>query len=467
MFICFPLILSSLSSCSNSEKRYIKFFNYDGTLLWQEEYKGQREIVYGGDTPTKPTDDIYEYTFSRWNRPLTDAGAYMNFYAIFDSEFRSFNVSFRNYDNTLLKTASVKYGQNAYSFAPDNPTKPSDGRIHYRFSHWDGEGLTYVTSDLSCTATYIGVECFEIRYNDYDGSLINIEYIEKGGKSDYTITNIRDADPDHLYVFAGWDKPVTDVQSDMVVTATYSLVNAYTVTFKNWNGTILGTEKVPIRSSAQYRGSTPTRPSEIVGDYIFSYSFTGWDKDLTYITRSFETVAQYKTDSYNYRYPEIIGEIKQYLREHGGYTDGTYSYVFSIDVSSGGYLYTGILQMDGYNGRLSIFMSLAGSDSSGTKATATRLYLDNYWNNGYFAFDYQNVTKDVNGNIIRNDLGNGSMYGPTFTSDQTLYFDYYSGTMSEVVAAYNCALMLSISLDKFARSSTWSMASLGFKNYDY
>lgn len=465
LLVCTSMLLAGVSSCSQTP-RYVKFFNYDGTLLWQTEFHDGMKISYGGKTPEKPADDIYEYTFSGWNNPL-GYYSYLTYYALYNKDYRSFQVTFLNYDSTLLKTASVKYGQNAYSFAPENPTRKNEGKKHYRFSHWEGEDLSYITSDSSCLAVYNEIECFEIRYYDYDGSLINIEYVEKGGNSSYTYDNIREADSNHLYVFSGWDSSVTNVQCDMVVTATYSLVDAYIVTFKNWDGTILGTIKVPRGFTAQYNGAKPTKPQVTSGDYIYTYSFAGWDKSLVNVSRNFETTAQYDTSSYNFRYPEIITELKQYLRDHGGYTEGYYSYVFSIDVSSQGFLYTGILKMQGYNGQLSIWLTSVKNDSSGTKATSTNLYLDNYWNDGYFEFDYQGLTKDENGKITRNDIGNGIMYGPTFTSNTTLTFDYYSGKMDETVAALSCTLMLSISLDYFAKSSTWSMASLGFNNYNY
>ena len=467
LFVCSCLLSVGLISCGETPTDYVKFYNYDGKLLWQTEYYPGMILTYGGENPVKPSDDIYEYTFTGWNHSLYDVSTYKNFYAQYSKDFRSFTVSFRNYDNTLLKTASVKYGQNAYDYAPENPTRENEDRTHFRFSHWDGGDLSYVTSDLLCTAIYTKIECFEIQYIDFDGTIINVEYVEKGGDSTYTYSNAREADPNHFYVFSGWDVSVTNVQCDMVVNATYHLVNAYIVTFKNYDGNVLGTSKGPEGFTAQYNGSTPSKPSTTSGDYKYTYTFSGWDRSLENVRNNFETKAQYKTSSYNYRYPEIISELKDYLREHGGYSDGTYSFVFSIDTSSSGFLYTGILQMEGYNGRLSIWLSSVKTDSSGTRATSTRLYLDDYWNNGYFNFSYQFLIKNASGYTTQDDLGSGSMYGPTFNSNATLYFNWYSGTMNEEVAAYNCALMLSISLDKFAKSSTWSMASLGFNNYNY
>lgn len=453
----------TIASCSNNEN-YVNFYNFDGSLLWQTKYYPGMQLSYGGETPIKQPDEVYEYTFSGWNHSLRDVDKHRNYYALYNKDFRSFTVSFENYDNTLLKTATVKYGQSAFDFAPEDPVRTNEARTHYKFSHWEGNDLSYVTSDLVCTAVYSEIECFEIKYIDYDNTLIKTEYVEKGKDALFEYSNFRDADPDHYYAFSGWDTVLTNVQCDMVAKATYKLVNAYTVTFKNYNGTILGTSKGPEGFTAQYNGSTPTRPSTTSGDYQYTYTFSGWDKKLENVQQSFETTAQFNTTSYNYRYPEIVSEIKDYVRKHGGYSDGTYGYVFSID-TSGGYVYTGILELSGSS--LSIWMTTIKNDSTGSRSTSTRLYLSSNWNNGNFYFTYQFLVKNNSGSTIQEDLGDGDLYGPSFSGSSTIYFDWYSGTMNKSVAAANCASMISISLDKFAKSSTWSMSSLGFNNYNY
>ena len=67
------------------------------------------------------------------------------------------------------------------------------------------------------------------------------------------------------YTFTGWDKAFTNVTADLVVTAQYE-INTYTVTFKDWNGTVLKTQQV------QYGGAAtaPANPTRT------GYTFLGW-----------------------------------------------------------------------------------------------------------------------------------------------------------------------------------------------
>ena len=65
------LLLASLFSCSGNvevETYFnISFYNYDGIeLITTEKYLQNTEIIYNGETPTRPSSDGYNYFFSGW-----------------------------------------------------------------------------------------------------------------------------------------------------------------------------------------------------------------------------------------------------------------------------------------------------------------------------------------------------------------------------------------------------------------
>ena len=92
------------------------------------------------------------------------------------------------------------------------------------------------------------------------------------------------ADPTRTgYTFTGWDKAFTNIMADLVVTAQYE-INTYTVTFKDWDGTELKTQEVQHGGDAE----APADPTRV------GYTFTGWDKAFTNITADLVVTAQYE-----------------------------------------------------------------------------------------------------------------------------------------------------------------------------
>ena len=72
--------------------------------------------------------------------------------------------------------------------------------------------------------------------------------------------------------------------TNMTYTVTYELASvSYTVTFKDWDGTVLKTQTVASGGSAS-APSNPTRDG---------YAFSGWDKDYNNVTSDLVVTAQY------------------------------------------------------------------------------------------------------------------------------------------------------------------------------
>ena len=72
--------------------------------------------------------------------------------------------------------------------------------------------------------------------------------------------------------------------SNLSYTVTYSVATSYTVTFKDWDGTILS-EQLVVQGSAAPAPSVPTREG---------YQFIGWDVDFSNVTSDLVVTAQYE-----------------------------------------------------------------------------------------------------------------------------------------------------------------------------
>ncbi|HCX03669.1 MAG TPA: hypothetical protein DHM42_04215, partial [Clostridiales bacterium] len=115
-----------------------------------------------------------------------------------------------DYDGTVLKTESVGEGNDAV------PPTPEPTRAGYTFTGWDTD-YTNVISDLTVTAEYNPIG-YTVRFVDYDDSLIVEKIVEYGLSATPPSDPIRTG-----YVFEGWDTDYTNVTSDLIVKAEYSV----------------------------------------------------------------------------------------------------------------------------------------------------------------------------------------------------------------------------------------------------
>ena len=241
-------------------KHTVTFKDWNGTVL-------KTQSVYHTGAATAPANPTRTgYTFTGWDKAFTNVTADLVVTAQYS--INTYTVTFKDWNGTVLKTQQVQYGGAAT--APANPT-----RTGYTFTGWD-KAFTNVTANLVVTAQY-SINTYTVTFKDWNGTVLKTQQVQYGGAATAPANPTRAG-----YTFTGWDKAFTNVTANLVVTAQYS-INTYTVTFKDWNGTVLKTQQV------QYGGAAtaPANPTRT------GYTFTGWDKAFTNVTANLVVTAQY------------------------------------------------------------------------------------------------------------------------------------------------------------------------------
>ncbi|WP_194757549.1 InlB B-repeat-containing protein, partial [Aliidiomarina indica] len=121
--------------------------------------------------------------------------------------------------------------------APADPTREG-----YTFTGWSAS-LDDITGDLTITAQY-AINTYTVTFQDHDGSVIETQTVEHGSSATAPADPTREG-----YTFTGWDASFAEVTGDLTVTAQYA-INTYTVTFADYDGSVIETQTVEHGSSA-------------------------------------------------------------------------------------------------------------------------------------------------------------------------------------------------------------------------
>lgn len=128
----------------------VEFRDWDGTLLSSKEYT-YGDAVAAPTAPSRAADETYRYAFAGWDKQIVVCEGDAVYTATYTAEYIDYTVEFRNYDGTLLSTATYHYGDAVT--APAAPTRADEGGYRYTFDGWDFT-VTACKGDAVYTATY-------------------------------------------------------------------------------------------------------------------------------------------------------------------------------------------------------------------------------------------------------------------------------------------------------------------------
>lgn len=258
--------------------------------------------AYTGVTPTKTATAQYTYTFNNtWSPAIEQVTGDATYTAQFDSSVNKYTVTWVDEDGTQLKVENnVSYGTTPS--APADPTKAATAQHTYTFAGWT-PAVSEVTGNVTYTATYSAtVNEYTITWVGGDGNVLKTEQVAYGETPVYTgSTPTKAATAQYTYTFNGtWTPELVSVTGDAAYTAQFSsTVNTYTVTWKNYDGTVLETDvNVPYGTQVSYDGTEPKRASDAEWNYLFA----GWNPQASNYTVAGDVVftAQYNSVKQEY-----------------------------------------------------------------------------------------------------------------------------------------------------------------------
>ncbi|MDD6641469.1 MAG: endonuclease [Bacteroidales bacterium] len=194
-----------------------------------------------------------------------------------------YEILFLDDDNTTeLAVVQVNHGE-IPSYPNATPTKTSTAQYDYTFSGWS-PALVAAVDDAIYVAVYTEtVRKYTVTFVDADGTELQKSDVEYGAMPTCSSPTKTSTDQ-YDYTFTGWSPEVVSVTGAATYTAVYTqTVRKYTVTFVDFDGTLLNEQSVEYGQAA-VAPQDPTREG---------YTFAGWDAAFNSITANLTVTATY------------------------------------------------------------------------------------------------------------------------------------------------------------------------------
>jgi len=207
--------------------------SYTLTLVENGNFQKEKLIPF----PTPPERE--GYIFSKWNPDITKvsnelfnsmklAGTLENgitFTPVYIK--KQFTVNFYNETNKLIKSVLINYKESAVSQAPSITST-----VNKTFYGWDKD-LSEITENITVRPVYNN-PIYKVTFkNNVNSEKILVCMVQKGTKLTYPVPPII-----NNYEFKVWDKNLTLVNSDTVITALYD-ENTLPILIKDIDGKII------------------------------------------------------------------------------------------------------------------------------------------------------------------------------------------------------------------------------------
>jgi hypothetical protein len=263
----------------------VRFFGKDGTPLLDTQ------MVTEGSDATPPTaPEVSGWHFTGWDKSYTSIIEDMDITAIYGEDIKVWTVTYKNWDGSDLGSEQVNDGEAAVGVEVE--------REGYTFVKWrdyfSGEDvdMEHITANVTVepvftetlyTVTYRvnGVETYSVQA--VHGLSASSIYYPYG-------TPTKEATEEFVYTVDYWTPQVETMTEDVTFDAVFvPAARQYTVTFQNWDHTLLSEQQVAYGAAA----SAPSEPTRA------GYVFDGWDRAFDAVLADMTVTAKFRLPYYD------------------------------------------------------------------------------------------------------------------------------------------------------------------------
>ena len=316
----------------------VTFYDEDGStvLSVKNDYHFGDKVVLP-ETPTKPSDDRFNYTFAGWSPEVAAVSGNASYIASYTSEYVEYTVKFVNYDDSLISEKVYHYGDAVEE--PSEPSRDADMTYTYTFASWDKE-ISAVTGNVTYKAVYTPTYIeYQIRFISEGKVLDTVSYHYGDTVVAPDLTPVKAEDNTYTYEFAGWSPELSTVTGAADYTAQFNPVyKNYKVVFENYDSSVISSKSDYHYGDEVIQPDAPVKPA----DNTYTYEFEGWDSEVTPVTGDvvYKAVFTPKYIDYTVRFLDYdLSEISSKVYHYSDVVevpqsptrpaDETYTYTFS------------------------------------------------------------------------------------------------------------------------------------------
>lgn len=235
----------------------------------------------GNSTKYTSSNNYFDITYEKPVYNINVSSNNTNYGTVSGSTSKEVEVT----DQTVTITATPKTGYRFVKWSEDGNTNASR-----TITISQNSGISGFTTNLNLTAIFEPIT-YTATFKNYDGTVLDAVTVNYGSTPSYTgSTPTKPSTAQYNYTFSGWSPSLGAITSNTEYVAQFtSTLRKYTVTWKNYDGTVLETDTTEYGRMPTYDSTTPTKPSDTEN----SYSFAGWHITISEVQGDIEYIATF------------------------------------------------------------------------------------------------------------------------------------------------------------------------------